>query len=428
VSDPLRIVFLEGSQGGVTGGSLTGLLPILTALRRAGDEPHLVVREPKRVAAELAARGVPVTVVPRRRVPKEHRLQGAPAYERAKRRRSLASAMSAARTLAVLAAETLPSALALARVFRRLRPDVVHLGNGFRNNADGILAARLAGRPSVCHVKGFERHGAVERTLAPLVAAGVCMSEAIRVHCLAAGVSAPAMHVVPDALDPADFRPARAADAVRAALGIAGRAPVVGVVGQIQEWKGQHVALEAVDRLRARFPGIVCLVVGGVRRARGNEGAADRYAERLRETVAGRGLADAVRFLGERQDVPDLVGALDVLLHTSIRPEPFGRVVLEGMALARPVVAARGGGIPDIVVDGETGFVVPPGDASALADAVAALAADPERAAAMGRRGQARLESQFSVARQVDVLRRIWGEAMTPRARRGLVVAGERVG
>lgn len=428
MTERLRIVFVEGSQGGVTGGSLTGLMPLITALHRDGVEPHLILREPKRVAAELAALGVGVTVVPRRRVPKEHRLQGAPAYERAKQRRILAGALGVARTVAVLAAETAPSALALARVFRRLRPDLVHLGNGFRNNSDGILAARLVGRPSVCHVKGFERYGAIERAIAPLVASGVCMSEAIRVHCLAAGVSAPVMHVVPDALDGADFRPTRAADAVRAEVGVAGRSPVLGVVGQIQEWKGQHVALEAVERLRARFPSVVCLVIGGVRRARGNELSADRYAESLRATVAARGLEEHVRFLGERHDVPDLVGALDVLLHTSISPEPFGRVVLEGMALARPVVATRGGGIPEIVVDGETGMIVPPGDAAALAEAIATLATDPHRATGMGRRGRARLESQFSVSRQVETLRRIYGEAMAPRARTGLVVAGEETG
>jgi glycosyltransferase involved in cell wall biosynthesis len=424
----LRVVFLEGSQGGVTGGSLTGLLPIMTALRRDGAEPHLIVREPKRVAAALEAAGVPVTVVPRRRVPKEHRLQGAPAYERAKKRRLLAGALGVGRALAVVAAETVPSALALARVMRRLRPDVVHLSNGFRNNADGIIAARLIGCPSICHVKGFERYGFVERTLAPMVAAGVCMSDAIREHCLAAGVSAPVMHVVPDALDSAEFRPARAADAVRAELGLQARSPILGVVGQIQEWKGQHVALEAVERLRDRFPDVVCLVIGGVRRARGNELAADRYAERLRETVQARGLEDHVRFLGERHDVPDLVGALDVLLHTSIRPEPFGRVVLEGMALARPVIATRGGGIPDIVVDGETGIIVPPSDAAALAEAVAALATDPRRALDMGRRGLMRLESHFSVVRQLDALRRIYADAMPPRARQGLIVAGEGTG
>jgi glycosyltransferase involved in cell wall biosynthesis len=424
----LRLVFIEGSQGGVTGGSLTGLLPLLAAFRREGAEPHLIVREPKRGTAGLEALGVPVIVVPRRRVPKEHRLQGAPTYERAKKRRVLAGVMTAARTAGVFAAETVPSALALARVLRGIRPDLVHLGNGFRNNSDGILAARLVGRPSVCHVKGFERHGPVERRLAPLVAAGVCMSEAIRLHCLADGVSAPVMHVVPDALDAAEFRPAREADAVRAELGVQGCAPVLGVVGQVQEWKGQHVALEAVDRLRARFPRVVCLVIGGIRRARGNEQAADRYAEHLRGTVAARGLEDHVRFLGERHDVPDLVGALDVLLHTSIRPEPFGRVALEGMALARPVVATRGGGIPDIVVHGETGMLVPPGDAAALAEAIATLATNPQGAADMGRRGRMRLESQFSVRRQVDALRRIYAEAMPPRARADLVVAGEGTG
>jgi glycosyltransferase involved in cell wall biosynthesis len=424
VKEGRRVLFVEGSQGGVTGGSLTGLLPIMAALRREGSEAHLVLHESKRVVSEIIALGVPVTIVPRRRVPKEHGLQGRPAYERAKRHPVVARALGTARALAVLGAETLPSALRLAGAMRRLRPDVVHLGNGFRNNADGILAARLARCPSVCHVKGFERYGPVERRVARLAAVGVCMSEAVRAHCTAAGVSAPTMRVIPDALDPEEFRPAREAARVRWELGIHGRWPVLGVVGQIQEWKGQHVALAAVERLRARFPHLMCLVIGGVRRARGNEKAAERYAERLLSFVTERRLEHHVRLLGERRDVADLVGALDILLHTSIQPEPFGRVVLEGMALERPVIATRAGGIPEIVVGGETGLLVPPGDPAALAEAVEQLCANQALATAMGHRGRLRLESHFGVRRQVDALREVYAEAI---AAPPCLVAAERV-
>ncbi len=413
MSGRLRVLFVESSQGGVTGGSLTGLMPLFASLPARGIETTLVLHEPKRVVSEIERFGVSVLVVPRHKLPKEHPLQGRQAYEKAKEVAQVAAGLRLARAYLTFARETLPSAIRLSRVMRRHQPHVVHLSNGFRTNADGIIAARLAGLPAICHVKAFEKYGPVERRVARLVRVGVCMSQAVLRHCQSAGVLAQTMRVIYDSLDPASFVPSRPREAIRQELGICESWPVIAVLGNIQEWKGQHVAVEATEVLARRMPRIACLVIGGVRRR------SEEYAQALRQRVAEARLEAHVRFLGERSDVADLLDASDLLLHTSVRDEPFGRVALEAMAVAKPVVAARAGGMLEIVEEGRTGVLYQPGDALACAAAIGNLCADRARMAEMGKRGRMRLMERFAVATQVGTLAELYEETASNGKPRG---------
>jgi glycosyltransferase involved in cell wall biosynthesis len=174
---------------------------------------------------------------------------------------------------------------------------------------------------------------------------------------------------------------------LRRQLGLDGR-PLVGLFGRLSEWKGQHVLLQAL----ARIEGAQAVIVGGALFGQ------ERYEERIRRLCGDLGLADRVRFLGHRTDVPELMAAVDIVVHASIAPEPFGRVVVQGQLAGRPVIATRAGGVTEIVADGETGLLVPPADAPALAAAIARLVGDPalaERLAANGRRDAAQ---RFSLA------------------------------
>jgi glycosyltransferase involved in cell wall biosynthesis len=188
---------------------------------------------------------------------------------------------------------------------------------------------------------------------------------------------------------------------VREELGIDRDAPVVGVVGNIQPWKGQRVLLEALLRLRATHPRAVALIVGGAHRSgRG-------YADELRHFASAEGLEKNVVFTGARKDVGDLMNAMDVVAHTSVRGEPFGRVIIEGMCVGRPVVATRAGGVPEFVADGRNGLLVPAGDADALADVLRRLFDDAEL---RERLSSGALESvrDFAVEHHVDEISRIY--------------------
>ncbi|MFN2427158.1 MAG: glycosyltransferase [Candidatus Binatia bacterium] len=404
----MNVVFLEASSGSVVGGSLTGMLELLRGIDRSRISPAVVLYEHKPCVTNLEAAGIHVSVFGKRRLPKEHALQQKKAYSRAKQRGSVASVLRFFRTTATFLVETLPAALRLRRTLAALHPDLVYVCNGFRGNAEAIVAARLLGVPCVVHSKGFDKFSWVERMLSRSVAGCVSMTRAIEDHCIAGAMSPGFFEVVYDGLDLANFQPRRDAGQVRAELGIPEDAEVAGVVGNLQEWKGQHVLVEAMDLLQKARPRLVALLVGGVHRS----GAA--YADSLKALAAARGLQSRVLFTGARPDVPDLMNAMDIVVHSSVRGEPFGRVIIEGMAIGKPVVATRAGGVPEFVNDGEDAVLVAPGDAAALATCLDRLLDD---ASERGRLALAARESaeRFALPKHVAAMTAVFERAVEGR-------------
>ncbi|GIW39875.1 MAG: hypothetical protein KatS3mg076_0452 [Candidatus Binatia bacterium] len=392
---PRTVAFVEASSGGIVGGSLTGILQQIDGMGE-NWKSVLVLYEPKGIEPKLEAAGVRVRHVRRRRLPKEHPLQAWQVYHRARRAPEIRRLFRAARTSLRTAFEEFPAAVRLARIFREEKPDVVHLANGVRANFDGILASWLCGLPCVCHVKGFEKYGSRERWAARKLDAMVCMTEAIRLHCESAGVVAPRTRVIYDALDFGRFRPGRSREEVRSEWGLGPDALVCGIVGGIQEWKGQAVLVEAFARaIASGREDLWCVVVGGVHRA------GEEYARKLVGRVRELGLERRVLFLGFRQDVPDVMQALDIVVHASVRPEPFGRVLLEAMALGKPVIATSAGGVVEFVRDGWTGLLVPPGDVEALAAALLRLAVEPELRSRLGHAAREEVRDRFRIENHV---------------------------
>jgi len=190
------------------------------------------------------------------------------------------------------------------------------------------------------------------------------------------------------------------AERARAELGIPGPAPVVMTVGRLQYGKGQHVFVEAAAPVRERIPSARFVVVGDA--LFGLEpGYAPALRARAREVGGG-----AIVFAGFRPDVPALLCAADVLVLPSVFPEGSPVAVLEAMAMEVPVVATSVGGVPELVRDGETGLLVPPGDVAALAAAVVRLLSDRAGAVAMARRARQRILERHTVTSMVDRLER----------------------
>ncbi|WCJ65438.1 MULTISPECIES: glycosyltransferase family 4 protein [Agrobacterium] len=203
-----------------------------------------------------------------------------------------------------------------------------------------------------------------------------------------AGGEAEKVRIVYNGFDPAKAKlhDLGVAARLRAELGL-GPQPLVGLFGRLSEWKGQHVFLDAL----AAMEGVQAVIVGGALFGQ------EAYEARIREQASRLGLDDRVRFLGFRSDVPELMASMDVVAHTSIVAEPFGRVVVEAMMCGRPVVATRGGGVTEIIRDGETGLLVPPGDAAALAAALGTILSDPALAQRLGQSGREDVSDRFSL-------------------------------
>jgi glycosyltransferase involved in cell wall biosynthesis len=300
----------------------------------------------------------------------------------------------------------LPRARALLPVLRAERPDLVHLGNSIKANMDGVVAARWAGVPCIAHEKGLVRYTPFERLWARAVDTTVCMTDAVREHLIAQGVRGTRLEVVHDGLDLTKFQPTRERGEMRTSLGLAPGDLAVGMAVNVQPWKGQDVTLKAVAALAAEFPTLKCLLAGGVVRG------AEWFQERLQEFIRGQGLAGRVQFLGSRADVPDLLNALDVVVHASVTPEPFGRILIEAMALGKPLVASAAGGVLEIVEDGRSGLLVPPGDAVALAAALRRLLSDPALREATGAAGRKRAYDHFSVEPFAHAIQEVYDQVL----------------
>ena len=171
---------------------------------------------------------------------------------------------------------------------------------------------------------------------------------------------------------------------------------VAGLFGRLASWKGQHVAIDALTRL----PGLHLVLVGAP--LYGEE----PYAQSLIDQARRLGVEERVHFAGFRDDVPAWMQAMDVILHTSTEPEPFGRVIVEGMAAGRPVIASAAGGVKEIVRHEENGLLVAPGDPQALADAIGRVLADPALAQRLADQGPLDVERHFSLAAYLDQMTR----------------------
>jgi glycosyltransferase involved in cell wall biosynthesis len=174
------------------------------------------------------------------------------------------------------------------------------------------------------------------------------------------------------------FNPSRLADParMRTSLGLP-EAVTIGIVGRLQRWKGMHVFLDAMRRVVDEFPEVRGVIVGG------DHPLEPEYPKELRAQCKRLGLGDAVRFAGPQADAENWMQAMDIVVHASDR-EPFGIVIVEAMALGKPVVAGDAGGPAEIIDVGRDGLLSPYGDVDALASHLIRLVADPELRQSLG--------------------------------------------
>ena len=286
----------------------------------------------------------------------------------------------------------------LVRFLRAQKPDIVHT-HLIHGDLYGTLAARLAGVPFVVSSKHnddvFRQRGFyawLDRAMARYQNRIITISHHLkRFHVDVEGLPVGKIVTIHYGLDPNAFLQGVGEGVdVRTELDIPADAPLVGVVGRLTEQKGHAYLLEAFVTVVQELPSARLLVVGD-----------GELRPALERQAAHLGLRGGVTFTGHREDVPRIMMALDVLVMPSLW-EGFGLVLLEAMAASKPVIASQVSAIPEIVVEGETGLLVPPKDPENLSRALLALLRDPAWAREMGRRGCQRLEQQFTVARMVE--------------------------
>lgn len=311
-----------------------------------------------------------------------------------------------------LGRDELPVALALRRIIASFRPHLVHLNDVLSLNQAGALASRSAGVPAICHCRSFDLATPAEtRWLLPGIDGMIFISQAIAQAHLAATPRLRHHAIIPNALDLADFAGPVEVAGVRAALAVPSAAPLLAMAGRISPWKGQHIFVEALAQVAAVRPAVHGVIVGQPEEADG-----PGYAARVAAQAAALGLDSHLHWAGFRSDMPQVLAAADVVVHCSVKPEPFGRVIIEGMAAGRPVVASALGGAAEIITHGEDGLLTPAGDAAALAAALLRLLDDPSQRERLGQAARRTVARRYQVDAHVRAVATFYQRVLAERS------------
>ena len=285
----------------------------------------------------------------------------------------------------------------------RFQPQLVHSNNG----RDGPVFSRLLSVPMVWHL-----HGIAKNFVSSAYRAGerdakfVCISKYIASELNSQGVDQRRMFVVPNPAPPAlpggDGR-----DAWLSQKKIPDNAVVFAHVGRLVRWKGQLEFLKAFRRTVLSHPSIVALVVGA-----DAENLNTGYLGELQKFVVENGLAENVRFTGHVSNVVEVMSYCDVVVHSSIEPEPFGLVITEAMSTGAAVVAARLGAPVEIIDDGETGFLVDPTDEAEFSSVLSRLAASVELRRRLGDAAKEVVAKRYAPEVFARQLESVYGEIL----------------
>ncbi len=370
------------------GGAERGLLDMATLLRETRYRPLVVLPGNGPLRQRLAERAIDVSCAP---------------VVRMRRTRNALRLMRDAFRLGLCARR-------LAGLMRRQGVAWVH-SNSSTAHLYGGLAARLAGVPAVWHCRDMPTSRRLARRMAALATRTVAVSAAVAEALARVGAGAAGgaqrngphpLDVIYNAVDTDEFRERGLRTAARREFDFDVRHFVVGMVAHMSPWKG-HVLFLEMARQAARSRAAMGFLLGGADLF----GEQARYVRRLQDLAQAYGLTDRVRFAGFRDDMPAMYEAMDLLVHPALN-EPFGRAVVEAMAMGRPVVALDSGGPREIVRHEVNGLLAEP-DPAALARSVLRLAADAERRHQLARAARVDVHRRFGLERYRQDLLALYG-------------------
>ncbi len=260
-----------------------------------------------------------------------------------------------------------------------------------------MIGAYLAGIPCITHERGINDHyPLISRLLAAKLKAIISISKSVTDTLKRNGIANENIVTIHNGIDPKAVIGKITNQDILKKLGLNEDQQIIGVMGNIREWKGQEVAVRAMRKIVDEYPNTVCLLIGDTAKED------IYYKDRLHVLIKELGLGSNIIFTGYIKNVSDYLNILQIVLHTSIEPEPFGRVLIEAMSLSKPLVAADDGAVPEIVVNEKTGLIFKPGDHERLAELVIKLLQHKKYAENIGKEGYKRLLEYFHINVNVE--------------------------
>jgi glycosyltransferase involved in cell wall biosynthesis len=392
-SRPIRILLLESGTG--PGGSVNFIRDFVLHMDHA--TAHLFVGlyfpNPSKTLQEIRTLGFPVVFFKRTRTMARKTSTGMSGLfdTRLKKLHKLKTAVT---ILSRLIRVQLPLTWKVWRFIKREAIDVVVLNQDVHFHVPGVLAAKLAGKPCVCRkAGGIGEAKQLKRFLNPCVDLFVSISKATETDQRNTPGTRKIVNIY-EGLDLQRFASLPAKEAMRESLGIPQGKKVVAAVTRVEIGKGLPEFIYMAAAVVRRYPRVFFLLVGD----EGPDGGT--LTRELRDLVHALHLDEHVIFTGWRDDIPAVMKCVDIFVHCPTTfTEGLARTCLEAMAAGIPAVVSENGGMPDAVVNGVTGFVVPPRDIKAMAKSLLMLLENEARCREFGQRARLRVEQHFDAAR-----------------------------
>ena len=361
-SAPHKILYLDSVSA--IGGAERSLLLLLQNINRQHFKPMVVLPERGPLSEQIQALGVELKLLPLNKI-------------------NVCNPLPYMKTV-----------WSLVKILLTRRIDLLHCNTSICNQY-GMIAARLVGLPVVTHTRNILGKRAFQRMFLGGADVLIANSRAVADSYAQYVSKDQRVEIIYNAVDTKYFRPHEERNS-RSRYNISDSKFVIGQIAQITPNKGQDIFIRALAQVVRKHPNVRGLIVGGNTIIDDS----DWFLDELKQLVKELGLVDKVIFTGFVKNMVNLYRCLDLVVLPS-KSEGFGRTIAEAMAMTKPAVAAKVGGLPEIIVEGKTGLLVPPGDSKALADAILKVVENPELARKIGTNGRIMVEEKFSIENNV---------------------------
>jgi glycosyltransferase involved in cell wall biosynthesis len=300
-----------------------------------------------------------------------------------------------------------PFVLRLIFVALRKRVNLVVLNNDPLCNMGGFFAAQLLRLPLICFVRGSLANTRTIRYILNRVKHFVAVSRFIKSELMTFSVPSSNVTIVYSIRDWNHYAPHLSVKQIREEWGVSHGDVIIGITGLLIPWKGHRIFIQAAAEVLRELPRTHFFIIGG---------SVDEFPDyplELKTLVDSVDTQGRIRFLGHCADMPRILGGLDIVVHASTVPEPLGMVVAEGMVMGKPVVASASGGPLEMIEDGRTGFLIPPGDPAALSSVLIKLSRDPHLRQDIGRSARASALNTFCSERETAKLEALYRDVAT---------------
>ena len=293
----------------------------------------------------------------------------------------------------------------LGRIILKEKVDIVHVNNGM-NNLEPVIAAILLGRKYIVHFHGVEQPGFIQRLLRNHVRKYIVISEYLADALSVNGYPRERMAVIPNPYQ-ASHALSDASSDLRTQYGLEHKNKVFAIVGRIVRWKGHIEFLNAAFIVLQEVPEAKVLIIGDF-----SDGVA-AYQKKIQKMIDDSGYSDRIIMTGYVKDVGSIYSIIDVCVHTSIEPEPFGLVIIEAMANAVPVIASDRGAPKEIIENSVNGYIINPDSSRKLADAIIQLLENDELRVKMGESGRQHVLQHYNDKDYAHAVERLYAEVLT---------------